>query len=158
MEASRPQLIFGTGIVGDADVSTFADVESVSDLLGKLSSLNIDRIDTAARYPSTRPTQSETLLGAAGVSEMGFLVDTKILVRGREVEGHLSQDKVRESVVASLGRLKMTQVYTLYNHVSDPVTPLEEQGKAFDEQHKKGTCVQVRQLLYIILPCLLSLR
>ena len=139
----QPTLLFGGGTVGNPEISQLTDVESVSGLIGKLSELGINHIDTAARYPDGYNGQSEELFGLSGAGAKGFVIDTKILVRGREVAGSLGLDAVRKSVPDSLERLKVSRVNTLYAHAPDPTTPLEEQVRALDEQYKKGVCNQV---------------
>lgn len=139
----HPTLLFGGGTVGNTDISQLSDVNSVSALLDRLPDLGIDHIDTAARYPDGYNGRSEELFGLSGVGARGFVVDTKVMVKGRDVAGSLSLDAVRKSVPDSLERLKVSRVNTLYAHAPDPTTPLEEQVRALDEQCKKAACNQV---------------
>ena len=139
----RPTLLFGGGTVGNANISQLSNVDSVRNLVNRLTELGIHHIDTAARYPDGYNGRSEELFGLSDAGAKGFVIDTKVLVSGRSLEGTLSLDAVRKSVPDSLARLKVSRVNTLYAHAPDPTTPLEEQARAMDEQYKKGVCNQV---------------
>ncbi|KAF2246251.1 putative oxidoreductase [Trematosphaeria pertusa] len=136
-----PNLIFGTATFG-MDPPSFQDAASVRDLLTTLQSLNIKRLDTAARYPPLYPGQSESLIGETAELSKGFEVDTKIYTdTAKDGSGDLSKENMEKSVTESLQRLKRDGgVNVLYAHRADPETPLEEQIQNFNEQIKQGHC------------------
>lgn len=139
-----PNLIFGTATFG-MDPPSFQDAASVRDLLTTLQSLNIKRLDTAARYPPLYPGQSESLIGETAELSKGFEVDTKIYTdTAKDGSGDLSKENMEKSVTESLQRLKRDGgVNVLYAHRADPETPLEEQIQNFNEQIKQGHCKAV---------------
>jgi GTPase SAR1 family protein len=95
-------LIFGCASIG----STYTTKESVSEMLSALKLLDITRIDTAARYPSTNPGASERLLGEAGAAAQVFTIDTKIIVLA-ETAGSLEPAAVDKSLRENYERLKL---------------------------------------------------
>jgi aflatoxin B1 aldehyde reductase len=103
---SGPQLIFGTAVFGDA----FIDTESVQSALDLIKSYGITRLDTAGRYPPTNLGRSEELLGEVNAAEQGFTIDTKILVLEPDGRGHMSGEKVENSVSTSLRRMRINRV------------------------------------------------
>ncbi|KAF2646793.1 putative oxidoreductase [Massarina eburnea CBS 473.64] len=134
-----PQLIFGTATFGMA--AAFNNPEDVKSLLTALKSLNINHLDTAARYPPTNPWKSEELIGEAEELSRSFVVDTKCYTdTATNGSGDLEKDKMEESVGKSLGLLHRKSVHVLYAHRADPSTPLEVQIRNFNEQITKGRC------------------
>ncbi|KAE8150621.1 putative aldo/keto reductase [Aspergillus avenaceus] len=135
--SSRPQLIYGGAGIGQE----WTTRESISELLQTLESLGISRIDTAPRYPSTKPGESERLLGENGAAERGFTIDTKILVSSPGASGTLEPQAVDESLNTSYDRLRFPvgeKINVLYCHMPDPTTPLEEQAAGLDAQYRRG--------------------
>lgn len=104
---SRPQIIFGTAIFGDG----FNDTGAVQSVLDLIKSHGIIRLDTAGRYPPTNLGRSEELLGEVNAAEQGFTIDTKILVLEPDGRGHLSREKIENSVATSLRRLRINRVH-----------------------------------------------
>jgi aflatoxin B1 aldehyde reductase len=98
-------LIFGGAAIGDQ----FATLESVDDLLTRLESLCIRRIDTAGKYPPCAPGLSEELLGRTGAAGRGFTIDTKINCEAHG-KGSLTADAIERSLTNSLGRLRVKKV------------------------------------------------
>ncbi|KAI1073915.1 putative oxidoreductase [Whalleya microplaca] len=136
-----PQLVFGTASFG-MDKTEFQDAESVKVLLRTLQELDINRLDTGARYPPLSPGRSEQLIGEAKELSGSFVVDTKVFTdTSNDGSGDLSREAMRKSVSGSLQRLqRQTGVNVLYAHRADPSTPLEEQIQAFNEQISQGHC------------------
>jgi aflatoxin B1 aldehyde reductase len=98
-------LIFGGAAIGDQ----FATLESVDELLARLESLGICRIDTAGKYPPCAPGLSEELLGRARAVERGFTIDTKINCEAHG-KGSLTADAIERSLMNSLSRLRVEKV------------------------------------------------
>jgi len=94
-----------------------------------------NRIDTAARYPPVLSGASEKLLGSVKAAEQGFLIDTKILAGAG---GSLTKDAIQTSFKASLERLGVEKVNTLYCHAPDYETPLKETAETFNELYNQG--------------------
>ena len=113
----------------------FGDIRELdpAELKTALLAAGIKRLDTAARYMNG---ESEKKIGRAGLPET-FAVDTKILVTA-PAEGHLSADKIEQSLSNSLDVLGVEKVNVLYCHAPDFQTPVAEQARAFNEQYKKG--------------------
>ncbi|RDW65583.1 hypothetical protein BP5796_10275 [Coleophoma crateriformis] len=138
MSTSTPTPIFGCASVG----FNFITKESVEELLSTVKNNGIKRIDTAGRYPPTSPGASECLLGEAGATDLGFQIDTKVLVLATAA-GSLSAENIAQSVQRSFDRLRIQQINTLYCHMPDPETPLLEQAKALNEQYEQGRFKQL---------------
>lgn len=157
-----PSIIFGTATFG-MDLTEFQDVESVKSLLKTLRELNINRLDSGARYPPLNPGRSEQLIGEAKDVSSDFAVDTKVYTDVRtDGSGDLARSVMAESSSASLKRLQRPEgastyqstswlntnlhkrkVNVLYAHRADPQTPLEEQIQGFNEQISEGHCKAV---------------
>ncbi|RDW59885.1 hypothetical protein BP6252_12972 [Coleophoma cylindrospora] len=133
MSASTPTPIFGCATIG----YNFTTKESVEELLSIVKNTGIKRLDTAGRYPPSSPGDSERLLGEAGANDLGFQIDTKIMVF-TTTAGSLSAENIASSVQRSLERLRLQQLNTLYCHMPDPETPLLEQAKAMNDQYEQG--------------------
>ena len=103
---SPPTLIFGAGFVG----VNFATPSELQELLQFLQKNNINRIDTARRYPAVNSGRSEQLLGEVKAAGQGFTVDTKIKVVGSDASGSLTAAKIKESVVESMEALRASEV------------------------------------------------
>lgn len=140
--SSERQISFllGTG-GGFFEAKASPTIEELKDLLSMYSSLGGKEIDTAAVYPSGMSGRSETLLGEVKAPE-NFIIDTKIMINGGHGPGagggDLSRENILKSFTTSLERLGVQKVRTLYCHRPDPVTPLEETAKTFDELYKQG--------------------
>jgi aflatoxin B1 aldehyde reductase len=138
-----PSIIFGAASIG----CKFPNPESVSSLLTTLTTSGITQIDTAARYganygsgpPIGQIGDSEILLGAANAATHGFIIDSKTLFLGNG-EKETTREKVEESTLRSLDRLKVGKVRNLYIHAPDGVTPIAEQAAAMDVQVRAGRC------------------
>jgi len=129
-----PKIIFGTATLGLG----FNTPSAVTSVLSLLTSLEISELDSAARYPPTKPNESERLLGQAKAAGKGFAVDTKIYTAAGDGSGELSKDAIESSFKGSLERLGVDKVNILYCHRSDPTTPIQEQAAAFNDLYKEG--------------------
>ena len=138
-----PTIIFGGASIG----SKFSDLSSVSLLLATLTAQGVTHIDTAARYGASYGSgpaigkfgDSEILLGKASAAEKGFTIDSKVLFLANG-EKELTREKVEESTLKTLERLKVQKVRTLYTHAPDGLTPIAEQAAAMDAQVQAGRC------------------
>ena len=138
-----PTIIFGGASIG----SKFSDLSSVSSLLATLTAQGVTHIDTAARYGASYGSgpaigkfgDSEILLGKASAAEKGFTIDSKVLFLANG-EKELTREKVEESTLKTLERLKVQKVRTLYTHAPDGLTPIAEQAAAMDAQVQAGRC------------------
>ncbi|KAI0196405.1 putative aldo/keto reductase [Astrocystis sublimbata] len=132
-----PQLIFGCGGLGNE----FLGVNAVTNLLQTLKKGGLARVDTAALYPPTDIGASQRLLGQVGASQMGFAIDTKVLISIRMLRDTLTPEKIEKSVAISYQDLNLKdgqRIDILYAHAPDVTTPLEDQAKGFDAQYRKG--------------------
>ena len=134
-----PQLLFGTATFG-MDGTTFQSAETIHPLLTVLRTQGIHRLDTGARYPPMNPGRTEQLIGSANNPALELAIDTKVLTSTPDGSGDLTQPRVRESVNASLERLRVQKVNILYAHRADHATDLVEQVNAFNEQITLGHC------------------
>ena len=101
-----PQLIFGTASFG-MDMTDFQDVASVTSLLKTLQELDINRLDSGARYPPMKPGRAEELIGETKELSKNFVVDTKVYTNVQtEGGGDLSSEAIEQSLNASLHRLE----------------------------------------------------
>jgi len=101
-----PQLTFGCANVGIAWRSR-EELQALSETLGRL---NVNRIDTAARYPPSEPGLAEKLLGEAEFADKGFKVNTKIFIKAGDGGGSMSEEAIRTSIENSLKALKAIKV------------------------------------------------
>jgi aflatoxin B1 aldehyde reductase len=132
-----PQLIFGCGGLGNEIVGK----EAVAELLQVLREAGIDRLDTAGLYPPTDIGASQRLLGQAGAAQLGFAIDTKVLISLTGFRGTLEPAKIAKSVEESTNALDFTEgrcSNVLYPHTADSATPLEDQAMGFDGQYQRG--------------------
>ena len=106
LKMSPPTLIFGAGFVG----VNFATPSKLQELLQFLQKNNINRIDTARRYPAVNFSRSEQLLGEVKTAGQEFTVDTKIKVVGSDASGSLTAAKIKESVLESMEALRAGEV------------------------------------------------
>ncbi|KAI1203605.1 putative aldo/keto reductase [Nemania serpens] len=116
--AEAPQLIFGCGGLGNE----FLRVDAMTDLLQTLKKGGVGRLDTAGLYPPTDIGASQRLLGQSGASQMGFAIDTKILISIRGLQDTLTPDKIEKSVAISYQDLNLKDgqcINTLYAHAPD---------------------------------------
>lgn len=135
--SSAPQLIFGCGGLGEE----FVGEEAFSELLQTLREVGISRLDTAALYPPTDFGASERLLGKSGAAQMGFTVDTKVMIDMKNFRGGLEPEKIARSISQSHESLRFSdgqRINVFYPHAPDTATPLEDQAAAFDAQYRKG--------------------
>ncbi|KAJ2985129.1 hypothetical protein NUW58_g5702 [Xylaria curta] len=131
------QLIFGCGGLGNE----FLGVDAVTDLLTTLKKGGVGRVDTAGLYPPTDIGASQRLLGQSGASQMGFAIDTKILISIHGLQDTLTPAKIEKSVAISYQDLNLKDgqcIDTLYDHAPDVATPLQDQARGFDAQYRKG--------------------
>lgn len=143
---SASQLIFGCGGLGEE----FIGEEAVAELLQTLKEAGIVQLDTAALYPPTHVGASQRLLGQVGAAQMGFSIDTKVLISMKNFKGTLHPDKIAKSITESHESLQLRDgqyVNVFYPHTPDVVTPLEEQAAGFDAQYRKGLFHKVRYSL-----------
>lgn len=131
---SRPTTLFGGALIG----TSFTTPEQVQELLDRLISLSIDRIDIAARYPPTAPHSSERLLGETRAAEQGFIIDTKINTSSGDGAGTLTAAAIETSLEKSLSLLHMSKVNVLHFHRPDPETPVVEQAAEIQTQYLTG--------------------
>ena len=124
---SPPEIIFGSASFG----TSFPTAESIEPLVSALSSSDIRRIDTAARYGGGK---SEELLQASGLAA-SHAVDTKVLYQ-RDGSETLTADAISKSVDNSLG--KLGKINVLYAHGPDPSTPFQETAESFDRAYRDG--------------------
>ncbi|KAH7303056.1 putative aldo/keto reductase [Stachybotrys elegans] len=132
-----PQVIFGCGGLGNEFVSD----EAVGELLKTLQKLGVERLDTAALYPPTDIGASQRLLGRAKASQMGFAIDTKVMISMASFSGTLEPEKIAKSAAESVEVLKFRdgqRINVFYPHAADISTPLEDQAAGFNRQYKKG--------------------
>lgn len=106
MKMSSPTIIFGTGLVG-VDFAKPSELQALLDFLRKN---DINRIDTAPRYPAVNPGRCEKLLGEVNVARQGFTIDTKVKVEGSDAGGSLAAVKIKESILESLEALRVDEV------------------------------------------------
>ncbi|KAL9597714.1 MAG: hypothetical protein Q9219_004971 [cf. Caloplaca sp. 3 TL-2023] len=126
-----PILYFGGGTVG---TGAFSTPEAVNDLLGFLKTANIKHIDSAGIYPAGDPGAAERLLGLADTAGQGFIIDTKVKVTGDGPgQGSLTKEAIETSLTTSLSSLGVASVNTLYCHIPDTVTPVEETAAAMND-------------------------
>ncbi|KAI0479892.1 Aldo/keto reductase [Xylaria cf. heliscus] len=130
---SAPSIIAGGGTWGHN-----VDATEVQRQLADLkNSAGVKQIDTAALYPFSNPTKSETIIGDGLYGQNGFLIDTKIMwFNGGK--GTLTKENIPKSVDESLARLKIEKINVLYAIGPDHETPLEEQAAAFDSVYRQG--------------------
>ncbi|XDG07702.1 hypothetical protein ABKA04_007317 [Annulohypoxylon sp. FPYF3050] len=135
--SGAPQIIFGCGGLGNE----FIGVEAVQELLKVLIEVGVDRLDTAALYPPTDIGASQRLLGQARAAQLGFNIDTKVIIKLSGFEGSLEPKNIAKSVAQSTEILRFEdgqRINVLYPHAADMATPLKDQAAGFHEQYKKG--------------------
>jgi aflatoxin B1 aldehyde reductase len=114
-----PELIFGNANVG----YTWTDADDIDALARQLQAGGIRRLDTAARYPPTKPGESQRLLGAHAFGAQGFAIDTKILAFTADGSGEMTTEAIQKSVTESLEALKIDKVSTDKRTISQPLWP-----------------------------------
>jgi predicted oxidoreductase len=142
MTSNAPHILFGSG----GGIIPNSSPDQVKSLFKHLKDLPVPiyGIDTAAVYPGGNSGASERILGEAGIGNSGFVLDTKVLRVPREKDAHtLTRDAILSSTNASLERLHVDKVRTIYAHAPDPVTPIAETVAAFGEVLKKGQAESV---------------
>ncbi|KAK8044803.1 Aldo/keto reductase [Apiospora rasikravindrae] len=138
-----PQLIFGCGGLGH-EISA----DSAAELLQTLKAGGVTRLDTAALYPPTDVGASQRVLGQTRASaELGFTIDTKVMVSISGLAGTLEPAKIETSAAQSVKDLGFSngggKINVFYAHAPDVATPLADQAAAFDAQYKKGIFKQL---------------
>ncbi|CDM27403.1 hypothetical protein CBS147339_5383 [Penicillium roqueforti] len=123
-----PRYVFGAQGFGVAWT-----VDNVDHLMKSLAEAGIHQFDTAALYPATNPGESEELLGKK--KPENAVIDTKILFIG---DDSLSFNNMGASIEASLERLQIKQIHTIYAHAPDRKTPIPLQAAYFDHYYRKG--------------------
>ncbi|KAH9986484.1 putative aldo/keto reductase [Xylariaceae sp. FL0662B] len=135
--SEAPQIIFGCGGLGNE----FMGEQAVAELLQTLKEVGISRLDTAALYPPTDVGASQRLLGQVGAAQLGFTIDTKVLISMSGIKGTLEPEKIARSAAESRETLRFgdgQRVNVFYPHAPDAATPLKGQAAAFHAQYKKG--------------------
>lgn len=172
--STTPQLIFGCGGLGNE----FIGQDSVAELLRILMQAGVGRLDTSALYPPTDVGASQRLLGQTAASQLGFVIDTKVLINIGEIKGSLKPEKIEKSINESYDALKFAEgqrIHVFYARrcfsdllwltglvlysrqllnpkiidAPDIVTPLRDQAAGFDAQYKKGLFDKAGCLLLI---------
>ncbi|KAJ5790934.1 uncharacterized protein N7518_007945 [Penicillium psychrosexuale] len=123
-----PRYVFGAQGFGVAWT-----VDNVDHLMKSLAEAGIHQFDTAALYPATNPGESEELLGKK--KPENAVIDTKVLFMG---DDSLSFKNMGASIEASLERLQIKQIHTIYAHAPDRKTPIPLQAAYFDHYYRKG--------------------
>lgn len=108
--------------------------EEVKSYLDTFSRRGYNRLDTARVYAAHAMGSSEPRLGAVSVGEH-FIIDTKVNSR---LEGGHSKTNILQEIDASLAALKMSQVNTLYLHLPDRETEMEETCEGLDQAYREG--------------------
>ncbi|KAK3317482.1 NADP-dependent oxidoreductase domain-containing protein [Cercophora scortea] len=136
-----PHLVFGAGGIGSAENSftyRWDTPEKVSEVLAVLKKLDILELDSAAIYPPGNPWNTETLLGQAGAAEKGFIIDSKVFVEWGSPKPSLDEAGISSSAARTLELIGADKLRTLYAHMPDQTTPLEETALAFHKQFVAG--------------------
>ena len=139
MTASHPKIVFGAGGIGTTAKSftfTFDTPEKVSALLSLLKDLDINELDSAASYPPGNPWNTETLLGLTKAAEKGFIIDSK--VNWSPDKPFLDDVNIPASLDKTLALLGAPKIRTLYSHLPDLKTPIEETAAAYHKQYLAG--------------------
>ncbi|KAJ5963978.1 uncharacterized protein N7479_003854 [Penicillium vulpinum] len=123
-----PRYVFGAQGFG---VAWTAD--NVDHLMNSLTKTGINEFDTAALYPATNPGASEKLLGEKRPKDA--VIHTKVLF---SVDDSLSFRNIGTSIMASLERLQVKKIHTLYAHAPDRKTPIPLQAAHFDHYYREG--------------------
>lgn len=145
-----PELLFGAGGIGEGIVThAWTTGPQTSELLSALKEFGLLHLDGAASYPPGLTWGSETLLGEAGAATKGFVIDSKVEVvtlgGGPRRAGSLTPERMRASMEKTLGLLGLERVHIYYSHGPDPVTPLAETARGFDELFRAGKFEKVSQ-------------
>ncbi|KAK3689232.1 NADP-dependent oxidoreductase domain-containing protein [Podospora appendiculata] len=138
-----PHLVFGAGGIGTTANSftfTWDTPEKVSELLNVLKKLDILELDSAAIYPPGNPWNTETLLGQSRAAEKGFIIDSKVFVKWEadKPQPSLDENGISSSAARTLELIGADKLRTLYAHMPDKNTPLEETVLAFHKQFVAG--------------------
>lgn len=126
---SPPHLVLGTTSVQSK--GSFKTNETVIPLLKTVLENGINTIDTAQLYGD-----SEVVLGAAGVADLGFTVDSK--VPGIFVPGSLDPTTLDSDARRSVQRLGVKSMDVFYIHSPDPKYPIAQTLEVLDRLHKEG--------------------
>ncbi len=131
------ELCLGAMVFGE-DASRGADQKTSHSIIHKFLDVGGNHIDTANVYADGR---SEQIVGAA-IKDRRDRVILASKVRFSMGEGPndqgLSRHHIIQSVEASLHRLQTDVIDLLYAHCWDPITPLEETLRAFDDLVASG--------------------
>ncbi|EFY94040.1 NADP-dependent oxidoreductase domain protein [Metarhizium robertsii ARSEF 23] len=132
-----PEMIFGCGGLGNE----FVGEEAVKGLLQTLKEAGVNRLDTAALYPPTDIGASQRLLGQVGAAQLGFAIDSKVMISMTGFEGTLEPEKIVKSAAESREALRLADgqhIHVFYPHAADVATPLKDQAAGFDAQYRAG--------------------
>ena len=106
-------------------------------LLNKFRSRGYTDLDTAANYPDYAPGTTEDRLGKAGAASQ-FTIHTKVLDGANNTPSPHQPAKLAASIDQSLASLKTKTVETIFLHVPDRTTPLEDAARAINDAIKQG--------------------
>ncbi|KAH8907692.1 Aldo/keto reductase [Coniochaeta sp. PMI_546] len=109
----------------------FNSNETIIPLFHTLRENGIRNIDTAQIYGN-----SEVVLGAAGVADLGFTVDTK--APGCFVPGSLEPSTLESGLRRGIDRLGVKSLDVFYLHSPDPKYPIAQTLEVLDRLHKEG--------------------
>ncbi|GAB7341552.1 hypothetical protein MBLNU457_7765t1 [Dothideomycetes sp. NU457] len=129
-------IILGTHTIGDqtrdgaSGIVHFTKPDHVKELLDAFHARGYRQLDTASLYPG-----SEASLGQADAASR-FTIHTKV---HSGQPGDHEASKVKASIEKSLVDLRTKQVETMFLHLPDRQTPVEEVAKAMDEAAKAGS-------------------
>lgn len=134
--ASTPIIVLGAGNMGPPEdpLARLHTPEEVQAFLNIFRKYGHNQIDTARNYSPHAPETAEPLQGQTDHASWA-ITDTKLRMTG---QGSHTAEKVSKSVEDSLRALKVDSVNTMYLHVPDRETPLEETCRALDAAHKAG--------------------
>lgn len=146
---SLPEILFSAYSIG----TSLTTADEVQKVLDQLKELQINRIDTAASWPNTRPGHSEALLGKVQAMKQGFNVDTRIDVPTESSSAPrrastLTGPAIQKSLEKSLDRLQTNKINVLYFHLPDEKTTIGQQAAAMQVQYAEGRFDKVRKQLF----------
>ncbi|KAJ5247337.1 aflatoxin B1 aldehyde reductase member 3 [Penicillium chermesinum] len=107
----------------------FDTKEDVQDLLDAFRNRGYKELDTASNYLG-----SEVRLGRAGAGAH-FTIHTKVRSWG---DGDLEPAKIEQSIAQSLDELQVSSVETMFLHVPDRKTPIQDTANTMNEAFLQG--------------------
>ncbi|KQR78300.1 aldo/keto reductase [Rhizobium sp. Leaf384] len=140
------ELCLGTMTFGSADDPRWGPIADVDQdaadrIVERSLAAGINFIDTADVYSFG---QSERLLGQAlknnAVARKDVIIATKVygVMSGKPNDRGASRGHIMDSVEASLERLQTDHIDLYQIHATDPVTPIDETLRAFDDLVSRG--------------------